>query len=141
MIFYNTITSEVKFRLILNSVQCSFQRNVKWGQVSGTFFIDGLQTPYADKPFASWMVVNLLVRNDRGGTLINLSKEVTKNKSENFCCRSLPRSPLYFEDFPLLMKKYFKDIVFSFRGYIFVFSSVKLVNLWRLKFTIMNRQK
>ena len=87
MIFYKTITSEVKFRLILNLVQCSFQRNVKWGQVCGTFFIDGLQTPFTDKPFASWMIVNLLVWKKRGGTLINLSKKVTQNKPEIFCCR------------------------------------------------------
>ena len=41
MLFYKTRTSEVKFRLILHLVHCSCQRNVKWGQVSGTFFIDG----------------------------------------------------------------------------------------------------
>ena len=35
----------------------------------------------------------------------------------------------------------FQDIEFSFRGYFFVFSSVKPVNLWRLKFIFMNRQE
>ena len=73
MIFYKTIISEVKFRLILNLVQCSFQRNVTWGKISRNFFIDGLQTPFTDKPFASWMILNLLIRNNSGGTLIKKS--------------------------------------------------------------------
>ena len=133
MIFYKRMTSEVKFRLILISVQCSSQRNVKWGQASGTFFIDGLQTPFTDKPFASWMIVNLLVRNNRGGRLINLTKKVTQNKPEIFCCRCvfryvwsivtrliaeknsaqdkfIPRFSLYLRHFPWLVILYIQSI-------------------------------
>ena len=31
----------------------------------------------------------------------------------------------------------FQDVVFLFRGYFFVFSSVRPLNLWRLKFIFM----
>ena len=101
------------------------------------FFIDGRQTPFTDEPFASWMIVNLLVRSNRGGTLINLSKKVTQNKPENFCCRCvlrycdplspdikkgliaeknsaqdkfIPRYCLYLGNFPWLVILYFQSI-------------------------------